>query len=95
VKAIPMVAIAAALVCAAAWAVAGVKHAGPAYQVEVRDVAGVSRLTVVPEVVAAAPGQCVMPEVVVRSNMMPEVVVHARVAPGVAAIRRPGIEPVN
>jgi hypothetical protein len=85
--------IAAVLVAAAAWAIAGSKPAASSYQVEVRDVAGVSTLTVVPEVVAAVPGHCVMPEVIVTSNMMPEVVVHAGSAAEVAA--RGGIELVN
>jgi hypothetical protein len=87
--------IAVVLVAAAAWAMASSKPAGSAYQVEVRDVAGVSTLTVTPEVVAAVPGHYVMPEVVVTSNMMPEVVVHARVSPDIAAATRPGIELVN
>jgi hypothetical protein len=87
--------IAAALVAAAAWALAGSKPAGPAYEVQVLEVAGAPRLSVTPEVVAAVPGYGVMPEVVVTSSMMSEVVVHARVTPNVAAIPRPGIELVN
>jgi hypothetical protein len=84
--------IAAVLVAAAVWAMAGSKPAGSACQVEVRDVAGAARLSVVPDVVAAVPGHYVMPEVVVTSNMMPEVVVHARFTPEVAATPLRGIE---
>ena len=92
-KTILAVAIIAALVGAAAWAMAESKPAGPAYQVEVGDIAGVSTLTVVPEVVSAAPGHYMMPEVVIKSNMMPEVVVRAGSLPEVAA--RLGGESVN
>ncbi len=77
--------IAAALAAAAAWAIAGPRPAGSAYRVEVRDVAGVSMLTVVPEVVSAAPAE----------GVMPEVVVHAQDALGVVVMPRPGLELVN
>jgi len=79
------VAAVVALVAATAWALASSKPAGSPYVVEVRDVAGVSTLTVTPEVVAAVPGHYVMAEVVSGANMMPEVVVRAEFAPEVAA----------
>ena len=87
--------VASLLVAAAAWALAGSKPAGSPYTVEVRDVAGVSTLMVVPEVVASVPGSHVVPEVVVTSNMMPEVVVRAPAAPEVAAVPAMGSEVVN
>jgi hypothetical protein len=66
VKTMLMIAVVAAvLVAAAAWALAGPKPAVSGYQVEVRDVAGVSAFMVVPEVVAVVPGYAMMPEVVV------------------------------
>ena len=94
-KTVLAVAVIAGLVAAAAWALSNSEPAGSSYQVEVRDVAGVSTLMVVPEVVAVVPGHCVMPEVVVTSNMMPEVLVHAGLAPEVAAAPRLGSELVN
>jgi len=89
------VAVIVALVAAVAWALAGSKPAGSPYVVEVRDVAGVSTLTVVPEVVAAVPGSYVMPEVVVRANLMPEVVVEATAEPEVAVLPASGLEVLN
>jgi hypothetical protein len=80
-----VIVIVSALVAATAWALVGPKPAGAPYVVEVRDVAGVSTLTVAPEVVAAVPGHYMLDEVVVTSNMMPEVVAHAGYAPEVAA----------
>ncbi len=94
-KTILTVAVIAALVGGAAWAIAWSKPSVPAYQVEIRDVAGASGLVVVPDVVAAAPAESMMPEVVVTPNLMPEVVVHGRHAPEFAATTRPGIELVN
>jgi hypothetical protein len=82
------VAIIAALVAAAAWSLASPKPAGSPYTVEVRDVAGVKGFTVWPEVMAAVPGHCVMPEVVVRANLMPEVVVRATPEPQIADMSR-------
>jgi hypothetical protein len=83
------------LVAAAAWALTSSKPAGSPYTVEVRDVAGVSTLTVVPEVVASVPGSYVMPEVVARANLMPEIVVRALAVPEVAAVPAMGSEAVN
>ena len=71
-----LVAAVVALVAAAAWALSGPRPASTSYTVEVSDVAGVLRLVVSPEVVAAVPASCVMPEVVARANLMPEVVVR-------------------
>jgi len=87
--------VVSALVAAAVWALAGSKPAGAPYVVEVLDVAGVSTLTVVPEVVAAAPGFSVTPEVVARANQMPEVVVRATVLPEVAGLRGAGSQALN
>ncbi|GEM_PF-2607423 len=87
--------VASLLVAAAAWALAGSKPAGSPYVVEVRDVAGVAGLTVVPEVVVAAPGSHVMPEVVARANLMPEVVVRPPAVPEVAGVPTTGFETVN
>jgi hypothetical protein len=71
-----LVAVIVALVAAAAWAMVSSEPAPSPYTVEISDVAGVRALTVTPEVVAAAPGFLVMPEVVTRANQMPEVVVR-------------------
>jgi hypothetical protein len=90
-----LVALILALAAAAAWALAAPKLAAAPYKVEVRDVAGVTAFTVVPEVVAAASGHYVMPEVVVRANAMPEVVAHAPVEARVAGVPANGIESVN
>jgi hypothetical protein len=72
-KTILTVAIIAALVAAAAWALASSKPAGSPYTVEVRDVAGEPILIVVPEVAVTASGHLVMPEVVVHATAEPEV----------------------
>lgn len=82
------VAFIVALVAAVAWALAGSQPAGSPYVVEVRDVAGVSTLTVVP-------GSYVMPEVVVRANLMPEVVVCATAEPEIAGLPASGFEVLN
>ena len=89
------VAVIVALVGAAVWALASSEPAGSPYAVEVRDVAGVRGFTVVPEVEAAVPGYCVMPEFVVRANLMPEVVVHATAEPVVAGLPESGFEVLN
>jgi len=87
--------VASLLVAAAAWALAESKPASSGYQVEVRDVAGVKSLVVVPEVVATASRQPAMPEVVVRANLMPEVVVRPPAVPEVAGVPVTGFETVN
>jgi hypothetical protein len=94
-KAAFLAAIVVVLVAAAAWALASSEPAGSPYTVEVRDVAGVRGLVVSPEVVAAVPGQCVMPEVVIRANAMPEVAVSAAAMPEFAGVPRAGSEAVN
>ena len=66
-------AIIAALVAVAAWALSSSEPAGSPYTVEVRDVAGEPTLIVVPEVVVTAPGHLVMPEVVVHATAEPEI----------------------
>jgi len=90
-----LVAAIVALVAAAAWALAGSRPAAAPYTVEVRDVAGVRALTVVPEVVAAAPRSLVMHEVVSRANQMPEVLVRGTELPEVAGLRSAGSEALN
>jgi len=90
-----LVAVIVALVAAAAWALVSPGPAASPYTVEISDVAGVRALTVVPEVVAAVPGQCVMPEVVIRANAMPEVAVSAAAMPEFAGVPRAGSEAVN
>jgi hypothetical protein len=90
-----LVAVVVALVAAAAWALVSPEPAASPYTVEISDVAGVRALTVVPEVVAAAPGSLVMPEVLARANQMPEVVVHASAVHEVAGVSWAGFETVN
>jgi hypothetical protein len=96
VKVVVAVAIIAALVAAAAWALSSSEPAGAApYTVEVRDVAGEPTLIVVPEVAVTAPGRLVMPEVVTHANLMPEVVVRASARPELAGVPGAGSEAVN
>jgi len=71
------VAIVVILVAAEALALTWFNPAVSDHQFEVRVDAGVRCLVVSSEVVAAVPGRCVMPEVVIRANSMPEVAVGA------------------
>ena len=77
-----LVAVIVALVAAAAWALAGSRPTAVPYTVEVRDVAGVRALTVVPEVVS-------------RANQMPEVLVRGTELPEVAGLRSAGSKALN
>jgi hypothetical protein len=79
-------AVAVGLAAAAAvFAPASRAPAAPAYEIEVRDIAGAWGLVVTPEVVVTVPAHLVMPEVVVCP----------RPAPDLAALVRAGVEPLN